>query len=263
MEKRFPMLYGSLFFIFPATYLSILFFVVGEEHFSCPICLDVVDQAVETTCCHQIFCERCIRKHRDASCPKCRKQPYSIIVSHFVRKLVGNFCTECPNDGCFEVFSRSEMRSHRAKCQFELIRCANSGCKTRVRRDKVEEHQQICGYVLVTCPNQDCVLRVPRQDIEEHNQSCDHAVIVCDNEGCLQKMKRMKVEEHQRESCKFMMAECPVPTCRFVGVGVNLGGHLTEEHYELFIRHLNDLNDIYSKDEKVFGIFTVKWMSPT
>lgn len=235
---------------------------VGEEHFSCPICLDIVDEAVETTCCHQIFCEHCIRKHRETTCPKCRTQPYTIIISHFVRKLVGNFYVECSNEGCFDIVSRSELKYHKAKCPYEVIRCPHDGCKIQVAREKMDEHKKTCGFCLVTCLNKGCLLRVARKDLEEHGKFCDHALITCNNKGCTEKTKRMKLAEHQREICKFMTVKCPVPNCKFQDVGIKLGGHLAEEHYELFIRHLHELKDIYSKDDKI-GIYTVKWVSLT
>uniref|UniRef100_A0A7M5UMH6 RING-type E3 ubiquitin transferase n=1 Tax=Clytia hemisphaerica TaxID=252671 RepID=A0A7M5UMH6_9CNID len=232
---------------------------VGEEHFSCPICLDTVEEAVETTCCHQIFCEKCIRKHREISCPKCRKQPFTIIVSHFVRKLVGNFYMECTNDGCYHILTRSDMKYHKEKCAFEKIRCPNDGCKAKVIRSSLDEHLKMCSYSLVKCRNKGCLLRVTRQDLVEHNRRCDYMEVTCSNEGCHVTMIRLKLSRHLRESCRYMIASCPVPGCRYKSTGSTLGEHLSSEHYEMFMRHLDELKALYAKDQD--AIFTVKWSS--
>ena len=249
-----------LFLFYIDILLKLTFITVGEEHFRCPICLDTVEDAIETTCCHQIFCEKCIRKHRELTCPKCRRQAYTITVSHFVRRLVGNFNVECPNEGCFEIFTRSEMKYHKEKCQYEKVRCPNEGCKSKIIRSSLEEHMKTCGYALVKCRNKGCLLRVARQDLAEHDKFCDYAKIECTNKGCTVKLIRLKLSGHQRETCRFMMVRCPVPGCKYENTGQTLGEHLVCEHYEMFIRHLGELKDLYAKDQDA-GIFTVKWSS--
>lgn len=40
------------------TYLSAS--SLSDDRWICPICLDIFDDAVETPCCHNLFCEKCI-----------------------------------------------------------------------------------------------------------------------------------------------------------------------------------------------------------
>ena len=44
---------GLRFTYFAASSLS-------DDRWLCPICLDIYDDAVETPCCHNLFCEKCI-----------------------------------------------------------------------------------------------------------------------------------------------------------------------------------------------------------
>ena len=122
----------------------------------------------------------------------------------------------------------------------------------------MNEHLKECGYALVKCQNKDCLLRVARQDLAEHDKFCDYSVVECTNAGCAVSMIRLKLSEHQRETCRYMLAQCPVPGCNYKNAGHTLGNHLTKEHYDIFIRHLSELKDVYAKDQDV-GIFTVRW----
>jgi len=42
---------------------------LSDDRWLCPICLDIYDDAVETPCCHNLFCEKCIK--RTPTCPLC------------------------------------------------------------------------------------------------------------------------------------------------------------------------------------------------
>jgi len=151
------------------------------------------------------------------------------------------------------------MKYHKEKCPYERVRCPNDGCKKRVKRSNLDEHLRKCGFALITCQNKGCLLRVVRQDLPEHDKFCDYAEVTCTNEGCDVQLIRLKQSQHQRESCRYMTACCPVPGCRYKGAGKTLGEHLGNEHYEMFMRHLEEMKELYSKDQD--AIYTVKWKS--
>ncbi len=44
------------------TYLSAS--SLSDDRWICPICLDIFDDAIETPCCHNLFCEKCIIRAR-------------------------------------------------------------------------------------------------------------------------------------------------------------------------------------------------------
>ena len=55
----------------PGTYKFTYFAASGlsDDRWLCPICLDIFEDAVETPCCHNLFCEECIK--RTPQCPLC------------------------------------------------------------------------------------------------------------------------------------------------------------------------------------------------
>ena len=42
------------------------------SHLECEICLDVLSDPVQTSCCGQSYCKECISKLRKQACPHCR-----------------------------------------------------------------------------------------------------------------------------------------------------------------------------------------------
>ena len=95
----------------------------------CAICLDMasVDDAVETSCCHQLFCSSCIGNV--SACPTCRKPGFPTVPAYFARRLIGNLMVACPNEGCTKRVSRSNLPEHLAvHCEFRDLCCPDPQC---------------------------------------------------------------------------------------------------------------------------------------
>ena len=117
---------------------------------TCAICLEVasVDSAVETSCCHHLFCLSCIENVQP--CPSCRKQGFQTIPAYFARRLIGNLITECPNDGCTAKMTRSNLANHLSvQCTHAQItcpdpQCANLNCtKTNFIKHLSTKHEKL------------------------------------------------------------------------------------------------------------------------
>ena len=117
---------------------------------NCPICLDMIEEAMETPCCHNVFCQKCI-VHTDI-CPICR-QGYSsdqLIPNIPMRRLLKEI---------LDInFIRDKM----------LITCPNKGCETEVTKLNLEKHLTECIYSFVQWPFDYPYQKVFRKDLEEH-----------------------------------------------------------------------------------------------
>lgn len=116
-----------------------------SEQLTCSICLEYAEEAVETSCCHHIFCKECIIKVKNESCPQCRKN-FKIFVAHLARRMIGELETSCPNKSCDVKTSRSELVYHLPKCQFRILTCSLclfSGLKEDLGTHLVREHLDI------------------------------------------------------------------------------------------------------------------------
>ncbi|CAF0973973.1 unnamed protein product [Adineta ricciae] len=101
-----------------------------ELTLTCAICLDVPnpDDAIETSCCHQLFCLSCITTV--GTCPVCRKTDFQTVPAHFARRIIGGMIIQCPNDGCTEKVTRSNLTDHISNhCAYSLLGCPDPKCK--------------------------------------------------------------------------------------------------------------------------------------
>ena len=103
-----------------------------KTHFSCPICLDIVFEAVDCGQCRQLYCQGCVVGL--LKCSVCQAEPFVLNPNLNVRKFTGNLKTDCENDGCFEKPTRSNLETHLQKFPFSLIKCTNNGCDQKVKR---------------------------------------------------------------------------------------------------------------------------------
>jgi hypothetical protein len=96
---------------------------------TCAICLDVAsaDNAVETTCCHHLFCLPCIENVKP--CPTCRTANFGTVPAYFARRLIGSMIVPCPNADCTAKISRSDLANHLAvHCTFKQLTCPDPQC---------------------------------------------------------------------------------------------------------------------------------------
>ena len=79
--------------------------------------MELADDAVETSCCHQILCERCsLEWEKTKGCPSCRnKEKLEYTLSHIVRRIVGNYPGVCKFCKEYKA-TRSDVKLHEKKC---------------------------------------------------------------------------------------------------------------------------------------------------
>jgi hypothetical protein len=70
---------------------------VDKDIFLCNICLNICENAVQTTCCHNLFCKQCILESFKYSkkCPMCREE-LNYVPCIIIRKLIGSIEEDCP-----------------------------------------------------------------------------------------------------------------------------------------------------------------------
>ncbi|KAL0205275.1 hypothetical protein P9112_000582 [Eukaryota sp. TZLM1-RC] len=110
------------------------FMTEGSENddFECPVCLDIVHDAVETECCRTLFCQGCI--HMD-KCPYCR----SLLKSkpeHSIRRIVAGLATTCSL--CNYKTTRGTFPVHFEECPSRKRSCCL--CSQFVSDSEMEIH---------------------------------------------------------------------------------------------------------------------------
>jgi hypothetical protein len=139
-----------------------------KELFTCPICHEWIDNAVETSCGH-LFCKGCImlqKMHRDRpmmlddsqQCAVCRapsvwpagkELPNGWHRSHWIQREINQIPATCPHDGCDVRKPRGEMKAHAAQC---ACAPAKPPTPTIVHRVTVSRPHAGSSVSLARCP---------------------------------------------------------------------------------------------------------------
>ena len=111
---------------------------------ACIICVDLSENAVETSCCRQLFCEKCLKGLK--SCPMCRHFPLLFSINGLARRLVGSRPTTCPYCRC--VVQRNNVEDPNRCCLKRPYTCSIQGCdfvgeKAQFVQHLMKKHEDI------------------------------------------------------------------------------------------------------------------------
>lgn len=118
----------------------------------CTICLNVLDDPVQSYTCKHVFCRKCVQplvsKEVDHSghCPKCKTSLHASDLE--VPKSVNNFLQhleikcDYASNGCYLYVKLEDLSKHRAECTFNpenSVTCSNN-CGAVMKRIETENH---------------------------------------------------------------------------------------------------------------------------
>lgn len=217
---------------------------ITDDRWLCPICLELFDNPVETPCCHNLFCEKCICNL--SKCPLCSRQLGRCQPNIPIRRLMDDLAIKCPHVKCRIVIRKAELAHHEAECEMALVNCRYSFlCGDIIKRDlekhlnsdclyrpvpcalecgmiltysDMEKHLETdCQNVIINCP-QDCGILIQRGETDVHiAQICPYSYVRCnltdsDSQSCPVLCIREELEEHHL-ICNFRKVRCPNHGC--------------------------------------------------
>ena len=178
----------------------------------CPICLLVLREPHQATCCGKIFCKTCICRLRDKKkpCPTCKTENFSCYPDKGLKQELYSYRVYCPKRSlsCDWQGELGELDKHLdgdgkdtanlEGCKFVTINC--SFCNKTYPRGDLEEHHRRCRPV--DCPNK-CGQLMQHQKLEEHLSSeCELSEVECEfsHAGCEAKMLRRDLPSHMTDN---------------------------------------------------------------
>ena len=175
----------------------------------CPLCLDIVEEPHQFTCCGQHICKKCGDKLKQQDitpqCPMCRHNESTMLLDkYFERNILNKLLIRC-NEGCGQDMELGLLKNHLSQCPHVQEDCPY-GCGQQYQRQYIEKHKKqcpkrpfICGY----CKYQSTYEVI----VNEHYPVCDKYPIICPNECSRDKMKRGMLQDHL-DKCPFEMVKC-------------------------------------------------------
>ena len=116
----------------------------------CPICLQVLREPYQATCCGVNFCKECIHRVKAANepCPVCREKDFHLFHDKGLQRVLYNSRVDCTNksEGCEWTGELRELDNHLnldpsalEGCPYALIKCP-LGCAEYIYRKDVKDH---------------------------------------------------------------------------------------------------------------------------
>ena len=205
------------------------------ERYLCPICHEILNEPVQTSCGH-LFCGKCLRRVQSKNCPSCRvkfeEEPRR---DRFNEREIRNLIVKCQNSsrGCEWEGELGNVESHQnGVCGYQLVQCGNK-CGAEMERREVEKHKKDhcelrmykCPYCPIfsnykdtykkvtsehfkeragfplDCPNNCGKKGIRREDMSSHLALCPEEVVPCRYQSlrCKVRLPRKHMEDHLRD----------------------------------------------------------------
>ncbi len=251
----------------------------------CPICLLVLRDPYQVTCCGKSFCEDCIQLIKSANkpCPCCKKENFKRFPNLGLKQPLYSFNVYCCNKakGCDWQGELGQLDQHLnlnpdedkqlIGCAFAQVECLF--CDDVYERYQLENHQQAeClerPFTCFMCLNYESTYD---EVTNYHAPVCECRPVECPNSCADDNLQHRHLEEHLSSQCplslvecEFSHAGCDVEVCR-----KDLPSHLSDSmvtHMSLLAREnrdlklqlekqAEDLNSLFERNNS--GVFTSK-----
>ena len=191
-----------------------------ELQADCPICMVVLREPFQVTCCGNSYCRTCIElvQTNEKACPTCNEPNFSAFLNKGLQRALYSFRVRCvhqksgcewtgelrelerhlnlnPERGkqligcefapvtcshCREYFQRQHVHPHESECPRRPFSCDHCKDYGSVYEDVVNNHWPVCKCYPVPCPNE-CGVSPERQNVKTHvNTVCPLTVVNCD-----------------------------------------------------------------------------------
>ncbi len=226
----------------------------------CPVCLQIIREPHQVTCCGKKFCKACIEhiKAIKKPCPTCNEEEFSNFPDKGLKQSLYGLKVHCSHqkDGCewtgelgkFNEHLNTDPRQEKQLdgCQFVEIDCIYN-CGNHQQQRYIQNH------LIKDCPKRPFICEHCRDykstydDVtNNHWLVCGSFPVSCPNE-CGSTLQRQNVEGHVADECPLTTINCDF---HHVGCAVTLPRQEMPEHLkENLLTHISLLAISHAKQQ--------------
>ena len=187
----------------------------------CPVCLLIIREPHQVTCCGYIFCYSCIQriKERNKRCPTCKMEVFSNFLDKRLERTLSALKVYCSHkeDGCKWTGELGQLDAHLNEdpelgkqldgCRFVEINCLYE-CGDNMQREYMPSHQtEHCTKRPFSCEH--CHNYESNYDdvIHNHWPVCGSFPLHCPNQ-CGSFPQRQDIDRHINNECPLTNTNC-------------------------------------------------------
>ena len=191
----------------------------------CPICLYILKDPHQVTCCGNNFCKTCIKRVRagNGDCPMCKNNSYQSFPDKKCSRVISGLIVNCSNQkkGCQwkgalkDLFIHLNEGEKEGECQYEEIKCRYDKCRRILLRSSIKHHEKNdCRQRPYNCPYCRETKGTYTFITTEHYKSCSGYPIHCPNKCSQNLITRGTLARHLSQcilepvDCAFSWAGC-------------------------------------------------------
>lgn len=180
--------------------------------FTCPICLNLVNDPLFCKNCGAAACRKCLVEYYKSQNQNQQSQCFNKCGGNSYRKItfkekefIDYIKLRCKHNGCFQFISYTDYDQHLEKCKYRVYHCDNLPCKEEGLLPQMEEHAKRCIYRPIECEK--CKKKILYNNKENHlNQECPETMVKCI--FCEKKMKRIDyIKKHVTNDASCLKKE--------------------------------------------------------
>ena len=232
-----------------------------ELETDCPVCLLVLRDPFQASCCGNSFCQSCIKRVQadKKSCPTCNEADFSVFADKRLRRSLYAFQVRCVHQksGCEWTGELRELERHLnlnpelskqvVGCAFAAVACTH--CREYFQRRHVHAHEsESCPQRPFSCDYCEDYKSVNEDVVTNHWPVCKCYPVPCPNE-CGVSPERQNVETHVNTVCPLTVVNCDFhyAGCEVQLVRKDMPAHLVEglvTHLSLLALHNQQLTQV-------------------
>ncbi len=226
----------------------------------CPVCLQIIREPHQVTCCGNKFCEACILKIKDQNkhCPTCNATNTNIFPDKGLKRKLYCLKVRCGHhkNGCEWTGELGQLDEHlntdpqREKqldgCLFVKLVCIYD-CGELMPRQYVQSHQILyCTKRPFSCEHCHNHESTFNDVVNNHWPVCGSFPVPCPNE-CGSTIPRQNINNHVANECPLTTISCDFHR---MGCAVNFPRHDMPDHLrENLLTHISLLATSHAKQQ--------------